>query len=155
MLESEFTRYAPRAGLLIAALLLGSLPASAAEVSDKLQIFGHLTQAYGESDRGSVQGTTEAGTTDLRKVAVQFRWKVSDRDTAVVQISHERRGNDFLFLEPDAVEIDWAFYEMRLLPETSFKVGTKSSSIDLVTEIDHKCETLMRVGEMSSTNTNC
>lgn len=133
--KSESFLNAPRTGLLIAAILLGSWPSSATEVSEKLQIFGHLTQAYGESDRGSVQGATASGTTDLRKVAVQFRWKVSERDTAVVQISHERRGNDFLFLEPDDVEIDWAFYEMRLLPETTFKIGRLNVPLGIYNEV--------------------
>lgn len=135
MQRSGFHRFGLSTLACICAVALGLSPASAAEVGEKLKIFGHLTQAYGESDRGSVQGTTEGGTTDLRKVAVQFRWEVSERDTAVVQISHERRGNDFLFLEPDDVEIDWAFYEIRATPTTAFKVGRLNVPLGIYNEV--------------------
>lgn len=119
-------------------VLLGLLlprPAAAAEIPEKLQIFGHLTQAYGESSQGSIQGATEEGTTDLRKIAVQFRWEISERDTAVVQLAHERRGNDFLFPEHDEVEIDWAFYEMRPTPTTTLKVGRLNVPLGIYNEV--------------------
>lgn len=135
MRVSDGQRSSVRATVLLSLALLGCRSVSGTEVSEKLQIFGHLTQAYGESDRGSIQGASEDGSTDLRKVAIQFRWEISERDTAVVQISHERRGNDFLFLEPDAVEIDWAFYEMRPTPTTTLKIGRLNVPLGIYNEV--------------------
>lgn len=130
-----FERLGRHAGVAVGVALMSPGVVTSTELSEKLQIFGHLTQAYGETDRGSIGGATEGGTTDLRKVAVQFRWEISERDTAVVQLSHERRGNDVLFPEQDALEIDWAFYEIRPLPATSFKVGRLNVPLGIYNEV--------------------
>ncbi len=116
-------------GLLWPALL------PAADVTEKLKIFGYLTQAYGESDRGSIQGATEGGTTDLRKIAIQFRWEISETDTAVVQLAHERRGNDFLFPKHDELEVDWAFYEKMFTPTATVKVGRLNVPLGIYNEV--------------------
>ena len=90
---------ATAAFVLLAALL--PLSAVAEDPPEKkFQVFGYLTQAYGQSSKGSILGTEEDGTTDLGNVAVQFRWNRSERDAIVVQLAHERRGDD-LFLPKD------------------------------------------------------
>lgn len=114
---------------------LGGGIALAADPPSALQVFGHLTQAYGESDRGSIQGATEDGTTDLRKIAVQFRWQKSQDETVVVQLSHERRGDDIFFPNDNELEIDWAFYERRLGPDSVLKVGRLNVPLGIYNEI--------------------
>lgn len=109
--------------------------ASAAELTEKLHIFGHLTQAYGESNRGSILGATEGGTTDLSMIAVQFRWELSETDTAVVQFSHERNSNDIFSPQQDEVEIDWAFYEKRFASDTTLKIGRLNVPLGIYNEI--------------------
>ena len=116
-------------------LVLALGAASASEHPPELQIFGHLTQAYGESEMGSILGATADGTTDLRKIAVQFRWEKSPKDTVVIQIAHERRGNDVFFPKEDEVEIDWAFYERRLAPSTALKIGRLNVPLGIYNEI--------------------
>jgi hypothetical protein len=108
---------------------------SATDPPERVQLFGHLTQAYGESARGSIQGAVDGGTTDLRKIAVQFRWEKSSSDVVVVQLSHERRGGDIFFPEQDELVIDWAFYERRLGPDSSLKVGRLNVPLGIYNEI--------------------
>ncbi len=98
-------------------------------------VFGHLTQAYGQSSRGAIQSATEGGTTDAGNIAVQFRWEISDRDTAVVQLSHERRANDIFSPNQDQLEIDWAFYERRIAENTRLKIGRLNVPLGIYNEI--------------------
>jgi hypothetical protein len=72
--------------LLVLAAVCGLAPSAtpATDLAGKVRIFGHLSQAYGESDRGTIQSTTEGGTTDAGNIAVQFRWEISPEDTAVL-----------------------------------------------------------------------
>lgn len=107
----------------------------AAEPPEEIRLFGHLTQAYGASNKGSIAGTTESGTTDLRNVAIQFRWEKSERDTVVVQLSHERRGEDIFSPPGDEVEVDWAFYERRLGEYSALKVGRLNVPLGIYNEI--------------------
>jgi hypothetical protein len=133
----SFRRYflsASAAALVLLHAGLGTRVA-ADERPAKLQIFGHLTQAYGESDLGSIQGTSESGSTDLRKIAIQFRWQKSDHETVVVQLSHERFGDDIFSPQDDEVEIDWAFYERRLGPDSMLKVGRLNVPLGIYNEI--------------------
>lgn len=106
-----------------------------AEEDGKLQVFGFLTQAYGWSERGSIRGTSEDGSTDLRNLALQFRWQRSDREAVVVQLSHERRGNDFLFPDEDEVELDWAFYQLQIGARNELKVGRLNLPLGIYNEI--------------------
>jgi hypothetical protein len=118
---------------LVLGLFAGS--AFAAEVPEELKLFGYLTQAYGTSSKGSIVGTTEGGTTDLRNVAVQFRWEKSERDTVVVQLSHEQRGEDVFSPHGDEVEVDWAFYERQLGEYSELKVGRLNVPLGIYNEI--------------------
>ena len=70
------------AALALSVLALATGEAAASEPLEKLQIFGHLTQSYGESSRGTIAGTTEDGTTDLRKLAIQLRWSPRENETS-------------------------------------------------------------------------
>lgn len=126
-------------GLVVLALTLAlGLPAGAARAESptgKLRIFGHLSQAYGRSERGSIQSSTEGGTTDVGNIAVQFRWEISPEDTAVIQLSHERRAEDIFSPDQDELQIDWAFYERRLAENTSLKVGRLNVPLGIYNEI--------------------
>lgn len=118
--------------LLAATLLPGN---SEASEPPEFRIFGHLTQAYGWSDHGSIRGTTEDGTSDLRNLAIQFRWQKSERETVVIQFSHERRGQDFLFPDEDEIEVDWAFYQRQIGANTELKVGRLNVPLGIYNEI--------------------
>ncbi len=121
--------------LLQCALALLAASAFAAEPPEEIRLFGHLTQAYGVSSKGSILGTTEGGTTDLRNVAVQFRWEKSERDSVVVQLSHEQRGDDIFAPARDEVEVDWAFYERRLGEYSTLKVGRLNVPLGIYNEV--------------------
>jgi len=120
-------------GLVCLGVLASPLPAT--ETAEDLRISGFLTQAHGQSSTGRIQGATKDGTTDLRNVAVQFRWEKSERDTVVVQLSHEKRGDDLFFPDGDEVEIDWAFYELRIRELTVIKVGRLNVPLGIYNEI--------------------
>lgn len=126
-------------GLRGAALLLiaglAPVPTVAEEPSKKFQLFGYLTQAYGQSSRGSILGSDEDGTTDLGNVAVQFRWNKSRREAVVVQLAHERRGDDLFLPKDENVDIDWAFYERRFGDNTRLKVGRLNIPLGIYNEV--------------------
>ena len=120
---------------LSVALGLGANAAMAEDPTEKIRIFGHLSQAYGRSERGAIQATTDGGTTELGNIAVQLRWEISPRDTAVIQLSHERRAEDILSPDQDELQIDWAFYERRIGENTAFKVGRLNVPLGIYNEI--------------------
>ncbi len=113
----------------------GPLQLSAEDLPDKLRIFGHLTQAYAESSLGSILGATKSGTTELNSLAVQFRWSISDRDAAVIQLAHENRSNDIFSPIGHDVEVDWAFYERRIGRTTALKVGRLNVPLGIYNEV--------------------
>lgn len=98
-----------------------------------LAIHGFLSQAYAtakfaEEGTGPLGneisiGIPEDGTTDYRKLALQFRYEISPRDIMIVQFSSRRLGDSPVDGVEDEIELDWAFYERRLWDHTSVKVG--------------------------------
>ncbi len=132
---TDCPRTAVAARVALAAALLAPGVAPAAEVPEALQIFGHLTQSYGESSRGSIAGTGEDGTTDLRKIAIQLRWTPSENETFIVQLSHERNGDDIFQPQKDEVAIDWAFYQRMLGPQSAVKVGRLNVPLGIYNEV--------------------
>lgn len=121
--------------VLTAVLMLFPCELEATELPGSLQIFGHLTQAYGESSLGSIQGASEEGSTDLRKIAIQFRWEKSATDVVVIQLSHERLGDDIFQPKSEELEVDWAFYERRLGHNTSLKLGRLNVPLGIYNEV--------------------
>ena len=124
-------------GLLVLSLALG-LGAGAAHAADpagKIRIFGHLSQAYGKSDRGSIRSATEGGSTDLGNIAIQLRWEVSPKETVVIQLSHERRSDDIFSPKQDELQIDWAFYERLIGENTALKIGRLNAPVGIYNEI--------------------
>ena len=134
-LSSALTSPGGLALIVMTAALAPATSAQAEEVAGKVRVFGHLSQAYGRSDRGTIQATTQGGTTDAGNIAIQLRWEISPRDTAVVQLSHERRAEDIFSPNQDELEIDWAFYERRVAESTSVKVGRLNVPLGIYNEI--------------------
>lgn len=116
------------------------------ELFDKLQIHGFLTQAYAEASFGEggfqspvpdeiILGIPEEGTTDYRNLAIQFRYEITPKDIAVLQLSHRRLGNSPLTEVESDVELDWAFYERRLADHTYLKFGRIQIPLGIFNEI--------------------
>lgn len=101
----------------------------------KLAVHGYLTQAYAISDGHTILGIPEEGTTDYRTLALQLRYALSDKDTFVVQFSHERFGQSaFAGLKPE-VELDWGFYERRFSDALSLKAGKVQIPLGIYNEV--------------------
>ena len=112
------------------------MPQEAAPSSPpRLAVHGYLSQAYAAADDTPVLGIPEKGTTDYRTLALQFRYALGDRDTLVVQFSHERFGTSPFAAQKDDVELDWAFYEHRFSDALSAKVGKIQIPIGIYNEI--------------------
>lgn len=88
---------------------------------DKLSLHGYFTQAFGMSDGHQVFGIPEEGTDDYRNAALQLRYELTDRSTAVVQVSHESMGESNR--DGNALELDWAFFEQRFSNGTALRIG--------------------------------
>ncbi len=100
----------------------------------KLHVHGYLTQAYGEADLGddpellawtggAIVGLSEDGTTDYRTLALQFRYDLTARSSMVVQLDHERTGEELSLLRTNDVEVDWVFFQHRFKNNVSVRVG--------------------------------
>lgn len=95
----------------------------AAQEEDRLTVHGFLTQAYAFADGRQTYGISEEGTADYRTAALQFRYAMSDKDTFVLQLSHERIGRSELQgIEPD-VAMDWVFYQRQLPQGLTLRAG--------------------------------
>ncbi|MEM9556908.1 MAG: hypothetical protein AAGC60_21795 [Acidobacteriota bacterium] len=92
-------------------------------MADKLTVHGYLSQAYADSSDGQVLGVPTDGTTDYRTMALQFRYAVTDKDSVVVQLSHETQGESPFDDLRDEIELDWAFYEHAFDAGTTLRVG--------------------------------
>ncbi len=132
---SRWVSTGARSARALLAFGLVSAASHAAEAPKEFQLFGHLTQAWGTASKGTIRGAVEGGNTDLRNVAVQFRWEKSERDTVVVQLSHAQRGEDIFLPADDEVEVDWAFYARRIGAHSVLKVGRLNLPLGIYNEI--------------------
>ncbi len=92
------------AALMVAAPLLAQDP-------ERVTIHGFLSQGAAVADTLSVLGIPKAGTTDYRSAALQFRARVSDARSFVIQLSHKRMGTSVVNQAQADVELDWAFFQ--------------------------------------------
>jgi|CXWL01.1.fsa_nt_gi hypothetical protein len=89
----------------------------------RLSVHGFLSQAYAVSSGGTYLGIPPGGTTDYRKVALQFRYQMAERDRMIVQLRHRRLGDSPTQRAIDDVDLNWAFYQHDFSESTSVKVG--------------------------------
>jgi len=109
---------------------------SAGEGESKLAVHGYLTEGYARgTDDELVIGIPEDGTTNYRRVALQFRYAPTPKDDFLVQFGQRRLGESpSMQLEPD-VKIDWAFYEHKFESGTSVRVGRMATPLGIYNEI--------------------
>lgn len=122
---------------LLAAAATGFPGEAAAQESllDRLSVHGHLSQAYGMTDKHQYLGIPSEGTADYRTAALQFRFQATDRDAMVIQLSHERLGLSPLMGVEPSVDLDWVFYERRLNDATRLRVGKIVMPMGIYNEI--------------------
>lgn len=87
---------------------------AAAQDANRLTIHGYLTQAFAQSDGGTVVGVPKRGTTNYRNAALQFRYALSAQDNIMVQLSHRSLGEDLATAGESDLALDWAFYGRRI-----------------------------------------
>jgi len=101
---------------------------------DKFTIHGYLTQAYANTNGEQILGIPSEGTTDYRRAAMLLRFTPTTKDALVIQLAHRRLGDSpSMAFEPD-VKLDWAFYERKLGPDTSIRVGRIPQPMGLLNE---------------------
>ncbi len=113
-------------GRMAAMVFLAGMTVSAsaqAQQDDRLSVHGSATIAYGKSDRLPVTGITKDGTSDYQILALQFGYKISDKDRVVTQLLHRKIGSSPLNAVTPDVEPVWAFYEHRFDNGLSLKAG--------------------------------
>jgi len=99
-------------GRVAAMVFLAGMTVSAtaeAQQDDRLSIHGSATIAYGKSDRLPVSGITKDGTSDYQILALQFGYKISDKDRVVTQLLHRKIGSSPLNAVTPAIDPVWAF----------------------------------------------
>lgn len=104
-----------------AALLLAPLAVHAQD--DRLSIHGSASLSYAKSDNLPINGITKDGTSNYRLLALQFGYKISDKDRVVTQLLHRHVGESPLNAVTPDIEPVWAFYEHKFDNGTSLKAG--------------------------------
>lgn len=74
-------------------------------------------------------------TSNYRFVALQFRYDISEKDIFVLQLSSRTLGFSQIQDFEDEIELDWAFYERRLTPDTSLKIGRVQIPFGIYNEV--------------------
>jgi hypothetical protein len=90
---------------------------------DRLSIHGSASLAYAKSDKLPINGITKDGTSSYRLLALQFGYKISDKDRVVTQLLHRHVGQSPLNAVTPDIEPVWAFYEHKFDNGTSVKAG--------------------------------
>jgi hypothetical protein len=106
-----------------AALALALAPMALQAQDDKLSIHGAASLAYAKSDVLPINGATKDGSSDYRIIALQFGYKISDKDRVVTQLLHRKSGGSPLNAITPAIDPVWAFYEHRFDNGFVTKVG--------------------------------
>jgi hypothetical protein len=120
---------------IAACALFALTPALASAQDDKLTIHGSANIGYGKTDGLPYFGMTRDGTSDYRAIALQFGYKISDKDRVVTQLLHRNFGTSPLKAIQPVVEPVWAFYEHRFDNGTSVKLGRNPLPRGLFNEV--------------------
>lgn len=106
----------------LGALLLVS-PLALSAQDDRLSIHGSASLAYTKSDNLPINGITKDGSSDYQLLALQFGYRISDKDRVVTQLLHRKIGSSPLNAITPAIDPVWAFYERRFDNGFVAKVG--------------------------------
>lgn len=109
-------RYMKWLPMQAAILLVAAQPLMAQGGDSGLRVFGHLTQGLGVAGEEAIHGVPTTGTSNLRTIALQFRYGLGDANEVVVQLKHQRLGMSPLQQLQEDVELQWAFYQHRFGP---------------------------------------
>ncbi len=115
------------------ALALAAAPLRAQD--DKLTVHGSANLGYGKTDGLPYFGMTKDGTSDYRALALQFGYKIDDKDRVVMQLLHRNFGNSPLKTVQPVIEPIWAFYEHKFDNGVSVKAGRNPLPRGLFNEI--------------------
>ena len=98
-------------------------PGAARAQDDRLTVHGSINIGYGKTDGLPYFGMTKDGTSEQRAVALQFGYKLGDKDRLVTQFLHRKFGRSPLNqVEPDFFPV-WAFYEHKFDNGVGVKLG--------------------------------
>jgi hypothetical protein len=86
-------------------------------------IHGYLTAAYGKTSEGQALGISDEGTTDYMRAALQLRFEMAPKDSAVIQLRHIQIGNSPSAQFKQEVEVGWAYYEHRFSERLRLRAG--------------------------------
>lgn len=125
---ARYSRYNPTSmhrNLLKAAVLLGTAlsPLTLSAQDDKLTIHGSANLGYGKTDGIPYFGMTKDGTSDYRALALQFGYKIDDKNRVVTQLLHRNFGDSPLKTIQPVIEPIWAFYEHKFDNGYTVKAG--------------------------------
>jgi hypothetical protein len=109
-------------------------PAAAQSSPERLQIFGHLTQAFAGSSEAPILGVPDGLTTDYRSAALQLRYALTPSSNVVIQASHRRLGMSPVARTDHDLELDWAFYQ-HLVGGLRVRVGRVPITMGIYNEI--------------------
>jgi hypothetical protein len=113
-----------RLAVCVFLFVLGALSArgeSPGTTLEKFSLHGYLNQAYAVSEEYPIHGIPTDGTTELRDLALQFRFDATARDGLAVQVRHQAFGESNR--ETDDVELGWAFYQRKFSDAATVKAG--------------------------------
>jgi hypothetical protein len=116
-----------------------AVPARAqARPDSPVSIHGYLTQGFARAWGNPIAGAPDgASTLDYRSVALQVGYSFTALDKLVVQLSHRRLGTSILEGDANTINLDWGFYERRVLGEGSIRLGKLPLPRGLFNEIRH------------------
>jgi hypothetical protein len=107
---------------------------STSSFAPTLAIHGFLSQAYAVSDGNQIIGIPKQGTADYRAAALQIRAGMTEADSFLVQLSHERNGlSPIQSVHPD-VQLDWVFYDHKF-GDSDLKVGRMPIPFGIYNEV--------------------
>ncbi|WP_411282076.1 hypothetical protein [Gemmatimonas sp.] len=119
----------------LACLLFAATPLALSAQDERLTVHGSVNIAYGKTDGLPYFGLNKDGSADYRAIALQFGYKLSEKDRVVTQLLHRKFGTSPLNAgEPDIQPV-WAFYEHKFDNGTAVKVGRNPLPRGLFNEV--------------------
>lgn len=129
-------RTTARTAALVLATLFASQTAAAQEaLGDRLSIHGSANIGYGKTDGLPYFGMTKDGTSDYRSLALQFGYKIDDKNRVVTQLLHRNFGESPTKAITPVIEPIWAFYEHKFDGGVTLKAGRNPLPRGLFNEI--------------------
>lgn len=105
--------------VIIGLIVIGTVPAKAEDILDKVQVHGFVSQGYLLTDHNNFLADTESGSFEFNEIGINFTAQPMEKLRIGVQLFSRDLGD----LDNNRVDLDYAYADYRWRDELGIRIG--------------------------------